>query len=97
MLKNEKLIKVDLINTSGDPNVLNEGCGAEFVHKEQSVPENFSKADHKEIKCVSFDGDADRQIYFYVTEAGELKILDGDKQFALIMKYIIGLLTELEI
>jgi hypothetical protein len=60
MLKQVKLIKVDLINTSGDPNVLNEGCGAEFVHKEQSVPENFSNADHKEMKCVSFDGDADR-------------------------------------
>tara|TARA_B110000285_G_C14999763_1_gene550810 strand:+ start:268 stop:441 length:174 start_codon:yes stop_codon:yes gene_type:complete len=57
-LKKEKLLKVDLINTSDDPNVLNEGCGAEFVHKEQSIPDNFT--DKKEIKCVSFDGDADR-------------------------------------
>jgi hypothetical protein len=60
MLKKEKLLKVDLINTSDDPNVLNEGCGAEFVHKEQQVPENFIMSDNKEIKCVSFDGDADR-------------------------------------
>lgn len=34
ILKNDKLLEVDLINTSNDPNLLNEGCGAEYVHKE---------------------------------------------------------------
>ena len=46
-------------------------------------------------KCVSFDGDADRQIYFYGDEDGKLHLIDGDKQFALIMTYILRLLTNL--
>ena len=89
-------MKVDLINTSSDPDLLNEGCGAEYVHKEQSVPRGFH-ADHRSMKCITFDGDADRQIYFYETADGDLKILDGDKQFVFIMRYIIGLLKELGI
>ena len=48
-------------------------------------------------KCVSFDGDADRQIYFYTDEDENIKILDGDKQFAIILTYIKGLLNELGI
>ena len=31
---------------------------------------------------MSFDGDADRQMYFYQGEDGKLEIIDGDKQFA---------------
>lgn len=49
------------------------------------------------MKCVSFDGDADRQMYFYGDEEGNLKTIDGDKQFALIMMYIRGLLSKLGI
>jgi phosphoacetylglucosamine mutase len=44
---------------------------------------------------MSFDGDADRQIYFYQGEDGKLEIIDGDKQFALIMMYIKNKLSEL--
>jgi phosphomannomutase len=47
------------------------------------------------MKCVSFDGDADRQIYFY----GEDKfgLIDGDKQFALIMMYLRDLMAKAEV
>jgi len=34
-------------------------------------------------------------MYFYGDADANLKIIDGDKQFALIMKYISGLLDEL--
>ena len=46
---------------------------------------------------MSFDGDADRQIYFYGDQDSNLTIIDGDKQFALIMMYIKGLLKELNV
>lgn len=44
------------------------------------------------MKCVSFDGDADRQIYFFGDHQGKLTVIDGDKQFAFIMLYIKNLL-----
>ena len=88
---------VNLINISTDPDVLNENCGAEFVHKEQALPTGIDKETHVGMKLLSFDGDADRQIYYHITEEGEIKILDGDKQFAFILKYIGGLLNELGI
>lgn len=46
---------------------------------------------------MSFDGDADRQMYYYGDENGVFKIIDGDKQFALIMMYIKKLLADLGI
>jgi len=46
---------------------------------------------------MSFDGDADRQIYYYGDDNGKLQVVDGDKQFTLIMMYIIKLLKELKI
>lgn len=39
-------------------------------------------------KFASFDGDADRLIYFCCTAKNELKLIDGDKQFALLSVYI---------
>lgn len=58
-----------LINTSDDPNLLNEGCGAEFIHQEQVFPSEY-KSYHSSMKCVAFDGDADRQIYFCKNKEG---------------------------
>lgn len=92
-----QILSLNLINTSvSNPELLNKDCGAEFVHKEQKAPSNLVWANMKDCaKCVSFDGDADRQIYFYTDEDENLKILDGDKQFAIILTYVKGLLNEL--
>jgi phosphomannomutase len=46
-----------LINDSEKPDYLNDGCGAEHVHKEQALPSNWN---HPGQKCISFDGDGDR-------------------------------------
>ncbi len=45
--------------------MLNEECGAEFVHKDQKLPLQFDIHGKPGLKCASFDGDADRLIYFY--------------------------------
>ena len=90
-------IKVHIINDDPLPTMLNEECGAEYVHKDQKFPLNFKG----EVggKCASFDGDADRLIYFYkaTDDAKTPTIIDGDKQFALILMYIKSLLEKLGI
>ena len=59
----EPYIKIEMINTNiDDPSKLNEGCGAEWVHKEQTEPTEMTSAMPKRVAC--FDGDADRLIYF---------------------------------
>ena len=56
-------IHIDLINTRLDtPTKLNEGCGAEFVHKENKIPSEVTQ--NTPTKCAAFDGDADRLMYF---------------------------------
>lgn len=47
------------------------------------------------MKCLAYDGDADRQIYFYGDQDGKFHCIDGDKQFALIMLYIKELVEKL--
>ena len=90
-------IDLKLINTKHDIcKLVNEKCGAEFVHKDNSYPEDFNPKDG--MKSCSFDGDADRLIYF--TNGKEKnnpkpEVIDGDKQFALIISYIRDLLKEI--
>lgn len=90
-------LNVTIINDDEKPDLLNEECGAEFVHKDQKFPTHFKAAVGG--KCASFDGDADRLIYFYKSaeEATTPTIIDGDKQFALIIMYIKSLLDKLGI
>jgi phosphoacetylglucosamine mutase len=59
------VMQVTIINDDENPDLLNEGCGAEFVHKDQKFPTHFDKHGRVGLKCASFDGDADRLIYFY--------------------------------
>jgi len=86
----QKVLKIKRTNTlTNIPSALNRNCGAEYVHKEQKQPRDWQgligefnavkAADLVGKKQVSFDGDADRQIYFYQDEKSNLKILDGDK------------------
>jgi len=67
------------INDEKKPDKLNLNCGAEHVQKALTFPENWNKEKHGGMKCLSFDGDADRQIYFYGSSEGEFFIIDGDK------------------
>ena len=75
------LLNLTLRNT--DKNMLNEGCGAEHVQKTQTLPSNFTG---QEPKCASFDGDADRLVYFKGTA-----IFGGDKLMALYLRALYGL------
>lgn len=76
---------------------LNKGCGAECVHKERKFP-----AGAEEIKCdehtkwASFDGDADRIVYYYGDpKTNDLNVVDGDKIAILLGDYIKSLMDNI--
>ena len=88
-------IDIQIVNTATDnPEILNEGCGAEFVHKEVKHPSNID-ASSSPVKAACFDGDADRLIYF--KNGSKPIVIDGDKQFSFLMLYIVDLLKALGI
>ncbi|XP_055327919.1 phosphoacetylglucosamine mutase-like [Paramacrobiotus metropolitanus] len=61
----------------GSGAVLNDGCGADFVKVSQQAPKPSTT--WGTTKCASFDGDADRLVYFYHDADGRFHLLDGDK------------------
>ena len=65
---------------------LNERCGADYVKINQCVPDGMTV--NPGDKCVVFDGDADRVMYFFVDEEKNFCLLDGDKIATLIAGHI---------
>ncbi|CDP11339.1 unnamed protein product [Coffea canephora] len=75
------------VRNSGN-GVLNEGVGADYVQKEKVVPRGFGTADVG-IRCASFDGDADRLVYFLVQpNSNKIELVDGDKIMALFALFL---------
>lgn len=56
-----------------DPAHLNTHCGAEYAHKDRKLPRSMPIGN----KCASFDGDADRLVYYYGKE--DLEVLGGER------------------
>lgn len=69
--------------------ILNESCGADFVQKEKVLPLGFGPEDI-DVRCASFDGDADRLVYFRITSPGNttIDLVDGDKILSLFVLFI---------
>ncbi|KAH0860577.1 hypothetical protein HID58_088838, partial [Brassica napus] len=83
-------LDVEIRNTGRDGGVLNEGVGADFVQKEKVVPLGFGVKDVG-MRCASFDGDADRLVYFYIPSEScgdKVELLDGDKILSLFALFI---------
>ncbi|CRG96351.1 phosphoacetylglucosamine mutase, putative [Plasmodium gallinaceum] len=64
---NKKIIKINYIND--EDSILNFNCGSEYVYSKKKVPIN-SPLEEINCKFCTFDGDADRILYFF---------LDNDK------------------
>ncbi|QIW95151.1 hypothetical protein AMS68_000669 [Peltaster fructicola] len=80
-------IKVNVVNDRvDDPAVLNEKCGADFVKSGQRAPENFSGKPFE--RWASYDGDADRILYYFVEEGKVFRLLDGDRIASLAATFI---------
>lgn len=87
-------LRISLMNT-GD-GVLNLDCGADYVKIEQRAPKNLQlKAGEK---FASFDGDADRLVYYYLNpNTNSFCLLDGDKIAALFAIYINDVLRRMQL
>ncbi|RDD37516.1 Phosphoacetylglucosamine mutase [Trichoplax sp. H2] len=84
-------VNISVFN-DGTSGKLNDKCGADYVKINQCLPEGIRVQPHE--KCVSFDGDADRILYFYIGKDNEFKLLDGDKMSTLIASFIKDLLSK---
>jgi phosphoacetylglucosamine mutase len=86
---------VDISVVNGDyeqPSKLNLNCGADFVKTQQRAPHGI---DPQKLKLyASFDGDADRIIFFYVDSEGHFRLLDGDKIATLAAAFLGELVAE---
>lgn len=69
--------------------ILNEGVGADYVQKERVSPRYFDLKDSG-LRCASFDGDADRLVYFRISESNRnsIDLVDGDKILSLFALFI---------
>lgn len=58
--------------------ILNHKCGADHVKVQQTTPTKLPASDSIRKYC-SFDGDADRIVYYYLDGEKKFHLLDGDK------------------
>lgn len=75
---------------------LNSQCGADFVKTKQTLPPSVASAGyltHPNTRAASFDGDADRLIYYYLRDGKTFRLLDGDK-IAVLSALFIGDLVQ---
>jgi phosphoacetylglucosamine mutase len=77
---------IELINS--DPSELNLHCGAEYAHKERKLPRNMQL----NKKSASFDGDADRVVYY--KSSSDLEVLGGERLTVLYAAAIKKLMNE---
>ncbi|XP_032441920.1 phosphoacetylglucosamine mutase [Xiphophorus hellerii] len=76
----------------GSRGKLNHQCGADFVKVQQELPTGIKI--NPGDRCCSFDGDADRIVYYYTDSQGDFHLLDGDKIATLISTFLKELLNE---
>ncbi|KAM4529460.1 phosphoacetylglucosamine mutase [Fundulus diaphanus] len=91
----ESHLKKDLqlsIFNDGSRGKLNHQCGADFVKVQQKLPTGIKI--NPGDRCCSFDGDADRIVYYYTDAQGHFHLLDGDKIATLISTFLKELLNE---
>lgn len=87
----QKELLVSLYN-DGSSGKLNYLCGADFVKVQQKSPQGIEMLAGE--RCCSFDGDADRIVYYYNDDAGHFHLLDGDKIATLIGTFLKELLPK---
>ncbi|VDC01835.1 unnamed protein product [Peniophora sp. CBMAI 1063] len=73
------------------PGALNNACGADYVKTSQKLPPSLVGKLEAGQRGASFDGDADRLMYYYLDERKQFHMLDGDKIAALVAAFIVEL------
>lgn len=81
------------------PSELNVNCGADFVKTQHRFPSHqVQQQQHRDITprdlCCSFDGDADRIVFYYQDSNKLFHLLDGDKISTLFANFLQKLLEK---
>jgi phosphoacetylglucosamine mutase len=86
------------VNTNtDDASVLNLDCGADFVKTKQRLPPSVEAAGYLtkiDTRGCSFDGDADRIVYYYLKNGEDFRLLDGDKIAVLATMFLVDLVEK---
>lgn len=83
----EGLLSVTVVNNEYiNPNALNVNSGADFVKTNQKLPQGISPKPFD--LYASFDGDADRVVFYYSDDDSVFHLLDGDKISTLLAAFI---------
>lgn len=86
-------LTIRIVNDQIDkPEILNDKCGADFVKTNQRAPSGFD-GNHRDRWC-SYDGDADRIVYYFTEEGGSFRLLDGDRISTLAAGFISDLVQK---
>ncbi|BFZ53796.1 Phosphoacetylglucosamine Mutase [Savitreella phatthalungensis] len=94
----DDVLSLEIVNDDiDDPAKLNRDCGADFVKTQQRQP--LSSSAPAGARCASFDGDADRLVYYYTDPSGDGKdgkfhLLDGDKIATLAAMFLKDLIAQ---
>ena len=75
-----------MVCNDGSTGKLNENCGADYVKVKQCGPDGMEV--NPGDRCVSFDGDADRVLYYFKDEDKKFHLLDGDHIATLLVGYL---------
>ncbi|NXX42255.1 AGM1 mutase, partial [Tricholaema leucomelas] len=86
-----KEVLIHLYN-DGTKEKLNHLCGADFVKVNQKAPRGLDLKPNE--RCCSFDGDADRIVYYYEDTSGHFHLIDGDKIATLMSIFLKDLLAK---
>lgn len=90
---------MDLINTQLDVSLVNSSdgtlnldCGADYVKLYRGIPKGMNLKPNQ--RAASFDGDADRLVYYFIDDSNTFQLLDGDKIALLYIYYVKQLLKQ---
>lgn len=87
------LVNIAVVNDkSSEPTLLNQDCGADHVKTQQKLPANVEPVPLK--LYASFDGDADRIVFFFIDKESQFRLLDGDKIATLAASFIGDLVNQ---
>ncbi|XP_052773208.1 phosphoacetylglucosamine mutase-like isoform X2 [Mya arenaria] len=84
-------LTINVLN-DGTNGKLNHKCGADYVKINQCAPDGLTLKEG--MKCASFDGDADRIVYFFQGADGKFCLMDGDKIATLVGGYLKSLVAQ---
>jgi phosphoacetylglucosamine mutase len=88
-------LNIQLINSPQDGPV-NVQCGSDYVQTLKELPRGYERGSYNTpYAAASFDGDADRLLYYYVDYNSQFSLLNGDHMSAIVAKFIQEELNEI--